>query len=162
MKVKMKGIKMNLVGDLVAKGDSMSFSATKTNFLSFKLDKLKGWKVISVFPSINTRVCDEQTKNIIELAKEFPKVNFVSISLDLPPAQKEWCVANGFKNISIVSDYKEREFGIKYGLLIDKLKLLARAIIVVNKENVVHELIMDPELSNMPDFSHLKNILKEI
>lgn len=153
---KSHGNEINLEGSLIKVGDTLSFSATKTDFSNFDFSGVSGKKVISVFPSINTSVCDEQTREIVDLAQKHKDVTFISISLDLPTTQSAWCSANGIDNIIIVSDYKKREFGKKTGLLIEEIKLLYRAIITLDENNVVTSLIFDNELTNMPDFSKLK------
>ena len=151
-----RGNLVHLEGNLIQIGDKLDFNATKTDFSDFRLSDIKGKKVISVFPSINTGVCDAQTKKIVDLSKENKDVTFISISLDLPTAQSAWCTANGIDNIIIVSDYKNREFGKKTGLIIKEIKLLYRTIIALDENNIVTSIIFDEELANMPNFSKIE------
>lgn len=161
MKITFKNISMTLEGTLLKVGDKVDFKATNTDFSEFDLNSVKGKKVISTFPSIDTSVCDEQTKRITEFAKKYQDIAFISISLDLPSAQKKWCAANGLENIKIVSDYKDREFSTKYGLLIKELKLIHRTIIVLDENNVVTNIIARNEVTDTPDFDKLEEVLSK-
>lgn len=162
MKITFKQNPMTLVGKLIQIGDIVNFKATNPDFSEFKFNELKGIKVISTFPSINTGVCDLQTKEISNLANKYSDITFISISMDLPPAQGAWCAANSIKNLLIVSDYKDREFASKYGLLIDELKLMHRSLIVVNDSNKVIKFISNNEITDAPNFNELKSYLNTL
>ena len=159
MNITFKNNPMTLEGSLLKVGDKVEFKATNTDFSEFDLNSLKGKKVISTFPSIDTSVCDLQTKKIADLANEYKDIEFISISLDLPSAQAKWCAATGNENIKIVSDYKDREFAKKYGLLIKELKLIHRSIIVLDENNLVTDILTKNEVTEDPDFDKLKEIL---
>ncbi len=159
MKITFEHEPMTLAGQLIKIGDKVDFKATNIDFSDFNFNDLKGKKVISTFLSLDTGVCDEQTKKLVELSKKFPNVEFVSLSQDLPSAQARWCASTGNENIKIVSDYKEREFSKKYGLLINELKLTHRSIIVLNEKNEVTNFLIREEATDMPDFEALERTL---
>ncbi|UWD33939.1 redoxin domain-containing protein [Mesomycoplasma molare] len=140
-------------------GEEISFTATNTMFEDVKLEKFNQLTVISVFPSLNTRVCDEQTKEISKLASEFEDVRFISISLDLPSAIAEWKSVNMLPNIEIYSDYKRREFGLKYGFLIDEIFLLDRGFIVINDQNKVIDFSYNENVHDQISFEKIKSII---
>jgi thioredoxin-dependent peroxiredoxin len=159
MNITFKSIPVTLQKDIIKVGEELSFSATNPDFSSFKLENNNRVKLISLFPSIDTSVCDLQTKKIAELAAKYNHIDFISISLDLPPAIKKWCHANLMDNLIIVSDYKDREFGMRTGLLINELKLLARGLILLDKNNVVKYIDICSEVADMPDFDKIERIL---
>lgn len=118
------------------------------------LSDLKGKpSLISVVPSLDTPVCSTQTKAFSDkLGALGDKVNAVTVSLDLPFAQARFCNAENIKNMQTASDYMDREFGMNYGLLIDELKVLARAVIVLDSDNkIVYQQIV-PEVASEPDY----------
>lgn len=159
MNITFKSMPVTLFKEPIQVGETLDFSATNPDFSEFKLFKNDKVKVISLFPSIDTSVCDLQTRKIGELASKFSNVEFISISLDLPPAIKKWCHANSLENLVIVSDYKEREFGKKTGLLINELKLLARGLIILDENNIVKYVDICSEVADMPNFDKLESLL---
>ncbi|MCX7643067.1 MAG: redoxin domain-containing protein, partial [Armatimonadetes bacterium] len=86
----------------------------------------------------------------------------LNISVDLPFAQKRWCGINNIDRIKVVSDYQERDFGIKYGVLIKELKLLARSVWIVDKDGIIRYKEIVPEVTNEPDYDAAMAALKEI
>lgn len=94
-------------------------------------------RLISVIPSIDTPVCDAQTRRFNVEASRLDNVQVLTISADLPFAQKNWCAANGIGNIQTLSDHRDLSFGEAYGTAILELRLLARAIFVVDKNNQI-------------------------
>jgi thiol peroxidase len=117
-------------------------------------------KVITSFPSLDTPICDLQIKEFNERAAHTSKeVVILGISKDLPFAQKRFCEANKIKNAVVLSDYKFSSFGINYGLLIKELNLLARAVVTLDKNNVIRYIQIVPELSSPPNYEEvLKNL----
>src|SRR5229473_2488512 len=95
-----------------------------------------GVRIFSVVPSLDTPVCDAQTKRFNEEAGKLPDVKIYTFSMDLPFAQKRWCGAFGVDHIKMVSDHRTGSFGEAYGTLIKDLRILSRAIFVVDKNNV--------------------------
>ena len=162
MNIKFQNKPMSLLNTLVKEGDFIDFKASNPDFSEFNFSSLKGVKVISTIPSINTSVCDAQTREIEKMAKKYPNVPFLTISLDLPTALGNWCAINKMENLLVVSDYKERQFSKKYGLLIDELKLIHRSLIVVSKDNAVLKVFSKEEITDSPDFHKLENYLETI
>lgn len=110
-------------------------------------------KIISVLPSLDTGVCDAQTRwfnqNAAALGED---VVVLTVSVDLPFAQKRWCGAAGIENVVTLSDYKDVDFGTKYGFLIDELRLLTRGIVVIDKHNKVTYVEYVGDVTNAVDF----------
>ena len=110
-------------------------------------------QLITVVPSIDTPVCDTMTRKFNEKAAQLPaSVVVLTVSLDLPFAQKRWCGNAGIEKVQTVSDYQERSFGLNYGLLLKELKLLARAVFVISKEGKVVYREIVKEVTAEPDY----------
>jgi thioredoxin-dependent peroxiredoxin len=152
--VTMHGNKLTLVGNEVRVGDKApEFTATSQDMKDVKLTDFKDKiKVISSFPSLDTPVCDLQVKEFNKRSASFSSdIVVIGISKDLPFAIKRFCSEHDIKNV-IVSDYKFGSFGMHYGLLIDEIKLLARAVLIVDKSDVIRYVQIVPELSTPPDY----------
>jgi thiol peroxidase len=107
---------------------------------------------LSVVPSLDTPTCDKQTHILSEENKGLDKIaNLITISRDLPFAQKRFATKTKMKNITFLSDYRDAEFGKSTGLLIKENRLLARAIIILDSEGIVRYLEIVPELSKLPN-----------
>lgn len=127
-----------------------------------KLSDFKGKvKIISVFPSIDTGVCSIQTRRF---NKEASKLNedivILSVSKDLPFAQSRFCGAEGIDRVITLSDYKNNEFGDKYGFLIEELGLLTRGVIVIDREDIVQYVEYVKEVAEEPDYEKAINAAK--
>ena len=110
-------------------------------------------QIITVVPSIDTPVCDTMTRKFNEKAAQLPEnVVVLTVSVDLPFAQKRWCGNAGIERIQTVSDYQERSFGLNYGLLLKELKLLARAVYVIDKAGKVAYREIVKEVTAEPDY----------
>ncbi|MDY0268242.1 thiol peroxidase [Trichloromonas sp.] len=110
-------------------------------------------RVITVVPSLDTPVCDTMTRKFNEEAAKLPEnVVVYTISLDLPFAQKRWCGNAGIEKVKTLSDYQERSFGLSYGLLIDELKLLARAVLVIDQQGTIAYQEIVKEVTAEPDY----------
>lgn len=160
-----KNKEITLIGNKVNIGDNApDFVATNTDLTEYKLsDDFGKIIVISVVPSVDTGVCSIQTKFFNEEATKLSEeVKIITISLDLPFAQRRFCAAEGIDNVVTVSDYKEREFGQKYGFLIDELKLLSRGIIIIGKDAKVEYTEYVEESSNEVDFDSALNKVKDL
>jgi thiol peroxidase len=152
--VTMRGNPLTLVGPEIKAGQKApDFHSLDKGLAPIGLDKFKGKvKIISVVPSIDTPVCDAQTRRFNEEASKLGDVQILTVSMDLPFAQARWCGAAGVDKITMVSDFKDRDFGNKYGVLIKELGLLARAVFVVDKnDNVTHAEYVK-EVANQPDY----------
>lgn len=110
-------------------------------------------KVISSVPSLDTPVCDMETRRFNqEATKLSDKVVVVTVSLDLPFAQKRWCAAAGVDRVKVLSDYQDSSFAQAYGVLIKELKLLSRSIFVVDAGDVVRYVQHVKEIATEPDY----------
>ena len=135
--VTFKGSPMTLAGTAVAVGQAApNFKVCyfEGGFKDLSLNDLKGKpSIISVVPSLDTGVCATQTKRFNqELAALGDKINALTVSLDLPFAMNRFCGAEDIKNVRAVSDYQDRNFGQKWGMLMEELKLLARGVFVLD------------------------------
>lgn len=111
-------------------------------------------RLITVVPSIDTPTCDTMTRKFNEEAAKLPEaVVSYTISLDLPFAQKRWCGAAGIERVKTLSDYQDRSFGLNYGLLIKELKLLTRAVYVIDAQGKVAYREIVKEVTAEPDYA---------
>lgn len=122
-------------------------------------------KILTSFPSLDTPVCEMQVKEFNKKASTLSEnVVIIAVSKDLPFAQKRFCQAHGIRDIHVFSDYRSGSFGLRYGLLIRELGLLARSILLVDKNNVVRYIQIVDELTHAPDYEEalakLENVLK--
>lgn len=152
---------LTVLKDPISKGtDFKGFSLTGTDFSSKTFDSYTKKTVFSVFPAIHTGVCDVQTKTIVKLAQKYKNIDFIAVSLDLPPTLSNWCALNNGSNIQVFSDYKTKEFGNKFGLLIDELQLLNRAIFVVEKSGKLLYCEYKKQITEQIDFETLEKFLE--
>lgn len=129
---------------------------------SITLSDLKGKpSIISAVPSLDTGVCQLQTKRFnSELADMGDKINALTVSRDLPFAMNRFCGAEGIKSMKVGSDYQTGNFGLSYGLMIDELKLLARAVYVLDSNGKVVYGQIVPEVAQEPDYAPTLAALK--
>ena len=109
-------------------------------------------RIISVVPSLDTPVCDLQTKRFNEEASRLNNADILTVSMDLPFAQKRWCGAFGVENIKMLSDYREGSFGLAYGTLIKELRLESRAIFVLDSRNTIRHVEYVKEVTEHPNY----------
>jgi len=152
--VTFKGSPLTLVGpELKVGSPAPEFEALAQDLSPVNLSRFKGKTVlISVTPSLDTPVCDQQAKRFNEEAAKLPNVQIVNISVDLPFAQKRWCGASGVDRIMTLSDHRETSFGRAYGTLVKELRLLARAIFVVDAGGRIRYVEYVPEISSHPNY----------
>jgi thiol peroxidase len=111
-------------------------------------------KIILVYPSIDTGVCAAQNRHFNKDAANLTDdVVILSISVDLPFAQTRFCAAEGIDKVVTLSDHRATDFGLKYGFVIDGLRLLARGVVVIDKQNIVRYVEYVPEVTNEPDYN---------
>jgi len=164
-KITFMGNPMTLAGRRLKTGaPAPDFKATTQDMKSVSLEDFKDRiKIISSFPSLDTPVCDLQVKEFNKRAASFSQdVAVIGISKDLPFAQKRFCHENDITKETVVSDYKTSSFGLNYGLLIRELNLLARAVMILDKNNTVRYLQVVPELTKAPDYEDVIRNLQEI
>lgn len=111
-----------------------------------------GVRIFSVVPSLDTPVCDAQTKRFNEEAGKLPDLKIYTISMDLPFAQKRWCGAFGVDHVKMVSDHRDGSFGQAYGTLIKDLRIMSRAIFVIDKNNVIRHVEYVKEVGDYPNY----------
>ncbi len=161
--VTMRGNPLTLIGPEIKTGQKApEFHGVGKGLVPVGLGQFKGKvKVISVVPSIDTPVCDAQTRRFNEEAAKLNDVQILTVSMDLPFAQARWCGATGVDKITMVSDFKDRDFGAKYGVLMKETGLLARAVFVVDKnDNVTHAEYVK-EVASHPDYEATLNAAKK-
>jgi thioredoxin-dependent peroxiredoxin len=160
-----KGNPLTLVGRAVKEGDGapdfrVLSGDLKEVWLSQFKDKVK---IITSFPSLDTPVCDMQVKEFnkraISLSEE---VVILGISNDLPFAQKRFCEDNDIRNVVVLSDYRYSSFGINYGLLIKELKLLARAVCILDRSDAIRYIQIVGELTAPPDYDRAVENLHQV
>lgn len=149
-----KGNPVTLLGTEVKVGDKApDFTVLANDLTPVTLSDSKGSvRLISVVPSLDTGVCDQQTRRFNEEAANLEGVKILTISVDLPFAQKRWCGAAGIENVQTLSDHRELSFGKAYGVAIKELRLLARAIFVIDSNDVVTYVEYVSEATNHPNY----------
>jgi thiol peroxidase len=109
-------------------------------------------RIISVVPSLDTPVCDAQTKRFNEEAAKLPDVDILTVSMDLPFAQKRWCGAFGVDKVKMLSDHRDGSFGTAYGTLIKDMRIESRAIFVLDKNNKIRHVEYVKEVADFPNY----------
>ncbi len=162
-----KGNPMTLVGEAVTVGQAAPDFAliyADNGLKKLTLADLKGKpSILSVVPSLDTPTCAIQTKKFNEqLGALGDKVNAVTVSRDLPFAQARFCGAEDVKNMRTASDYQDHKFGTDYGLTIDELKLLSRAVIVLDSSGSVAYFQQVPEVASEPNYDEAMAALQKL
>jgi len=161
--VTMKGNPVTLAGKVVKVGQKAPDFDVVTNDMSVvKFSSFAGKTcIIASVPSLDTPVCDTETRRFNEeAAKLGDNVVVLTISMDLPFAQKRWCGAAGVKNVQTLSDYRYASFGNAYGVLIKDLRLLARAVFIVDKTGIVRYVQIVPEIATEPNYDAVLEAVK--
>lgn len=145
---------MTLIGKEVQVGQQApDFTVLDTKLNEVSLSDYEGKvKLISVVPSVDTGVCSEQTKRFNDEAEKYPNVKVLTVSMDLPFAQRRWIQENDITHIDIYSDHKAADFGENYGVLMKELRLLARSVFILNENNKVTYAEYVSEGTNHPDY----------
>lgn len=118
-------------------------------------------RLIASVPSIDTGVCDAETRRFNEEAANLPGVQVITISADLPFAQKRWCAAAGIENLEVLSDHREFSFGNAFGVHMKDVRLLARAVFVVDSTNTIIYKEIVPNVHEHPDYEKAIQAAKE-
>ena len=162
--ITLKGNPMTLVGDELKVGDKAPDFKLKAIDMSDKTlaDFAGKVKIISIVPSLDTPVCDTQTRKFNEEAGGLDGVVVLTVSVDLPMAQKRWCGAAGVENVVCLSDYLDHSFGKAYGVRIKEVGLLARQVIVVDKNDTIQYVEIVPEVAQEPDYAPALAKAKEL
>jgi len=160
-----KGNPLTLVGNQVEVGKAApDFNAIDNNLTSVKFSSHLGKVcIISSVVSLDTPVCDTQTRKFNEEASRLgPDVVILTLSMDLPFAQKRWCGAAGVDRLQTLSDHRDASFGTSYGVLIKELRLLARAIFLVDRKGVLRYRELVKEVTSEPDYEAVLTELKKL
>ncbi len=163
--VTMGGKPLELSESMVKVGDrAPDFIALDNNLGEFKLSSTRGKvRVLSAVTSLDTSICDIETRRFNEeAAKLGEQVQILTISMDLPFAQKRWCAAASIEQVKTLSDHKDAAFGLAYGMLIPSIRLLARAIFVVDGDDVIRYMQVVPEIAQEPDYEAVLLAVKEL
>jgi len=162
--VTMRGNPLTLVGDEVKVGNpTPDFIVLDNNLSPVKFSSYRGKIcIISSVPSLDTPVCDIETRKFNEEAGRLGEdVVILTISMDLPFAQKRWCAAAGVNRVQTLSDHRDASFGTSYGVLIKELRLLARAVFLVDRKGILQYVQLVKEISKEPDYEEVLNALKK-
>ena len=160
-----KGSPLTLIGTPVEKGASApDFKATSQDFKEVTLSDFKGKvKLIASVPSLDTPVCDTEIKRFNDEASKLSKdLAIIFISMDLPFAQKRFCQEFDINRVKTLSDHRDADFGVKFGVLIKELRLLARAIFILDREDNVKYAEYVKELGNPPNYNAALEALKGV
>ncbi len=152
--VTFKGKPVTLLGNEVKVGDKApDFTVLANDLTEVTLADTSGSvRLISVIPSIDTGVCDKQTRRFNEEAAKLPNVKVLTISVDLPFAQSRWCAAAGIENVMMLSDHRDLSFGKAYGVAIEELRLLARSVFVIDSSDTIVYAEYVSESTNHPNY----------
>jgi thiol peroxidase len=160
-----KGNPLTLIGPELKVGDAAPDATLLANDLSpVKLSSYKGKVcVVSVVPSLDTPTCDMQTRKFNEEAGNLgDNVVILTTSMDLPFAQARWCGAAGVEKVVTLSDHRDAEFGNAYGLLIKELRLLARAVYVIDQNGTIQYTQLVKEVADEPDYGAVIEAVKKL
>ncbi|MGE4297804.1 MAG: thiol peroxidase [Desulfovibrionaceae bacterium] len=160
-----KGNPLTLVGTPVAVGQKAPGFTVLANDLSLKTlaDFAGKTVVISAVPSLDTPICDLQTRRFNQEAAALGgNVVILTLSMDLAFAQARWCGAAGADRVVTLSDHRDASFGMAYGLLIKELRLLARAVLVVDRTGVVTYQEVVKEMASEPDYAAALAAIKAV
>ena len=161
--ITMHGNPLTLVGQEVNSGDTApDFEALDNGLNPVRFSGFRGKVVIiSAVPSLDTPVCEMETRRFnSEAAGLGGNIVILTISMDLPFAQKRWCGAAGVDKVVTLSDHRAAEFGNSYGVLIKELRLLARAVFVVDAKGVVRYVQLVKEIADEPDYDAVLSAAK--
>ncbi|MBU9888763.1 MAG: thiol peroxidase [Candidatus Omnitrophica bacterium] len=156
--VTFQGGPLTLIGPELRAGDrAPDFLVVGTDLKPVTLASSRGkTRLISVVPSIDTSVCDLQTKRFNQEASKLPgDVAVLTVSVDLPFAQARWCGLAGADKVQMLSDYQEHSFGAAYGVLIKELKILSRAVFVVGPDDKIRYAEYVKEITQHPDYERV-------
>ena len=150
----LRGNPLTLVGPELKVGDTApDFTAVDNSLKPVTLKDTTGKvRIISVIPSLDTPVCDAQTKKFNEEVANLPGVEVLTVSMDLPFAQKRWCGAFGVDKVKMLSDHKDASFGSSYGTLIKELRIESRAIFVVDEKDKIRHAEYVKEVADHPNY----------
>ena len=162
-----KGTPLTVLGDKLKVGDEAPDFALVNNLFSTETitlaDSTGKVRLISAVPSLNTSICDAQTRRFNEeIGKYGDKVVGYTVSVDLPMAQSNWCEAAGIENMRMLSDYRDMQFGSAYGTYVKELRIEQRAVFVIDANNVIRYAEYVPQIGQHPDYEAALSALSEV
>ncbi len=162
--VTFRGNPLTLVGPEIKVGQKApGFRLLATDMQEVRLSQSRGKvRLLSVVVSLDTPVCDLQTQKFEEEASKLKDVVIYTISMDLPPAQARYCSAHNIKNLQTLSDHREASFGTAYGVLIKELRLLSRAIFIVDRNDTVRYVEYVREVTEHPNYDGVLEALRKV
>ena len=163
--ITMKGNPLTLMGNEVKVGEmAPDFVVLDNNLSPVKFSSFRGKTcILSSVPSLDTPVCDMETRKFNEEAGRLgPDVAILTVSMDLPFAQKRWCAAAGVDKVQTLSDHRDASFGTSYGVLIKELRLLARAVFLVDRKGIIQYIQLVKEVTKEPDYEAALNTLRKL
>jgi thiol peroxidase len=160
----LKGSPLTLIGPELKAGDSApDFEAVDNALQAVTLASTgNNVRIFSVVPSLDTPVCDAQTKRFNEEAAKLTNVDIYTFSMDLPFAQKRWCGAFGVDKVKMLSDHRTGSFGSAYGTLIKELRIHSRAIFVVDPNNKIRHVEYVKEVADHPNYEAALAAVKSV
>jgi thioredoxin-dependent peroxiredoxin len=155
---------MTVIGPELKAGDKApDFQAVDDSLKPVDLASTgRGVRIFSVVPSLDTPVCDAQTKRFNEEAGRLPNVKIYTVSMDLPFAQKRWCGAFGVDHVKMVSDHRNGSFGEHYGTMIKDLRIMSRAIFVVDQDGTIRHAEYVKEVADHPNYESALSVAKSL
>jgi thiol peroxidase len=163
--VTFQGNPLTLLDKEVKVGDKApDFVVLDSNLKEVRLKDFPGKiKLISVTPSLDTPVCDMQARRFNEAAAKLPDdVVIINISMDLPFAIARFCTSAGIDRVKVLSDHRDASFGNAYGVLIKELRLLARSVFIIDRDNIIKYIEIVPEITNHPDYEKALEVVKSL
>ena len=163
--VTLGGNPVTLLGEEIKPGDKApDFTVLDNDLAPVDFSSFRGRVcVLSSVASLDTSVCDTETRRFNEEAARLGRdVAILTISVDLPFAQKRWCGAAGIDKVQTLSDHRDTSFGKAYGVLIKEARLLARAVFVVDKDGIVRYVQMVKEVGTEPDYNAVLEAVKKL
>lgn len=160
-----KGNSLTLLGNELKVGDQApDIQLLDTDLKSVKLSDFKGKTcIVAAVPSLDTSVCDLETKRFNKEAEKLgDNVVILTVSMDLPFAQKRWCEATNSKNVVLLSDHRAADFGQAFGVLIKELRLLARSVFIIDKQGKIRYIQYVKELGEEPNYDDVLLALEKI
>ena len=162
-----KGLNLTVIGDKLKVGDKAPNFETSDNLFSPDMvsfaESAGKVRLINVVPSLNTGICDAQTRRFDEeIGKYGDKVVGYTVSVDLPIMQASWCSNAGVENVKMVSDYRDMAFGKAYGTFIKELRIEQRSVFIVDVDDTVRYVEYVPEIGRHPDYEAALAALQEV
>ncbi len=163
-RVTFKGNPVTLLGPEIKVGDKApDFRLLTTDMTEVGLSESKGRvRLLSVVTSLDTPVCDLQTQRFEEEASKLGDVVIYTISMDLPFAQARYCGTHNITNLQTLSDHREASFGVAYGVLIKELRLLSRAVFIVDRDDIVRYVEYVKEITQHPEYDSALETLRKV